>query len=223
MEKLITVRGAGTAHTAPDQIVLDMNISSRDIDYDKAMVLASERIASLRAALEGEGFTADALKTVNFNVSTYYEGYHDDKGIYHNVFGGYNVMHALKLEFPFDADRLSAVISAIAKSGANPELNISFTVREPAAIKRGLLRSAAENARSKAEVLCEASGVKLGALVRIDYDWSHVNTVSNTRFAAQANDEGAACCKASMFGGGFTPEDIHSSDSAAFVWEIEAL
>ena len=36
-------------------------------------------------------------------------------------------------------------------------------------------RSAAKNARKKAETLCAAIGAKVGSLVRIDYNWGEIN------------------------------------------------
>ena len=56
------------------------------------------------------------------------------------------------------------MISAIANSGANPELSIAFTVRNPAKVSEELLESAALNARAKAEILCRASGSEMGQL-----------------------------------------------------------
>ena len=99
MDRTITVRGVGTATTKPDWVVLRLNLNSRDKEYDKAMELASGNIDKLSEALLAVGFEKDALKTVNFNVNTEYEGYHDEKGIYHNMFKGYCVYHYLSLEF----------------------------------------------------------------------------------------------------------------------------
>ena len=53
----------------------------------------------------------------------------------------------------------------------HPELSIVFTVKDPSAVNKELLKSATANAREKAEILCEASGVELGKLLIIDYNW----------------------------------------------------
>lgn len=221
MNRTITVRGVGTAKTKPDQVIVSLDLEAKDMDYEKAVFLADEKIGRLNAALEEIGYEEDALKTVNFNVNTSYTGYHDDKGMYHNVFDGYIVNHSLKLAFDFSTERLAQTLSAIASCDAKPHLYISFTVKDPTGIKEQLLKSAAENARMKAELLTEASGVKLGRLVNIDYNWGEVNVTSRTSYAMADEVCENALPKARAFGASMAPEDVSSSDSAAFTWEIE--
>lgn len=73
-------------------------------------------------------------------------------------------------------------MAAIAHCLAQPELSIAFTVKDPTAVNEALLREATVNAKKKAELLCEASGVKLGQLLTIDYNWDELNIFSNTRY-----------------------------------------
>ena len=132
----------------------------------------------------------------------------------------YACLYRLKLAFGLDSKRLAAVLTAVAGSGAEPELNISFTVKEPAGVSEALLASAAANAREKAQVLCRASGVELGKLIRIDYSWDELNLVSPTRY------ELADCAMPLMAAGKrcapeIQPDDIDLHDTAAFVWELE--
>ena len=112
MERIITVRGVGTARTKPDLVELSLELNAKDMDYNKAVRLADEKISELTDALVGIGFGEDALKTLNFNVSTSYEGVQDEKGVYRNVFDGYNVWHSLQLTFDFTAERLAETLSA---------------------------------------------------------------------------------------------------------------
>jgi Uncharacterized conserved protein len=221
MNRTITVRGVGTAKTKPDQIIVSIDLNAKDMDYEKAIFLADDKIERLTSALCAVGYEKDALKTVNFNVNTSYQGYHDDKGMYRQVFDGYIVNHSLKLAFDFSNERLGETLTAIASCDTQPQLNISFTVKDPAGIKEALLKSAAENAKSKAELLTAASGVRLGQLINIDYNWGEVNTFSRTRFNAMDEaEEAKPMMRAFGASANFTPEDISSSDSAAFTWEI---
>ena len=66
MDRIITVRGDGTAKTKPDWVKLSLNLNAKNKDYETAMNMASEQIASLNAAIEGVGFKKGALKTINF-------------------------------------------------------------------------------------------------------------------------------------------------------------
>lgn len=117
------------------------------------------------------------------------------------MFAGYACLYRLKLAFGLDSKRLAAVLSAVAGSEA-------------------LLASAAANAREKAQVLCRASGVELGKLIRIDYSWDELNLVSPTRYeladsAMPLMAAGKRCAPE------IQPDDIDLHDTAAFVWELE--
>lgn len=217
MARTITVKGVGTALVKPDQVELRLTLEAKDRNYDKAMEMAAEQIAAIKAAVENAGFEKDCLKTTNFHVNTVYDRVRDKNQNYITVFGGYECSHTLKLVFDFDSSRLSGALSAVAQSGVNPEIQISFTVKNPEAVNALILQDAAANARQKAEILCAASGVKLGKLLTIDYNWAEVNFVSRTTY-----NYGDCMVKAAAPSAvEIDPDDIKASDSAAFVWEIE--
>lgn len=215
MTRTISVKGVGKATAKVDYIVLSMSLESLYMDYDKAVEIASAQIESLRESLEKIGFNKEDLKTTNFNVGTHYESNRDHNDNFKRVFKGFKVSHDLKLAFDFSVERLSLTLSAILKSNANPDFSIRFTIKNPNNLKEDMLKDASENAKKKAEILCQASGVKLGELVRIDYNWGEINIYSSTRYSA-FESEPMLMRNAIEF----EPEDVEESDSATFVWEI---
>lgn len=219
MARTITVKGIGKVTASPDYVVLSMALESKDVNYDKAMEKAAWQIQHLNETLEAVGFEKKALKTTNFNVRTEYSNRKDVAGNYKKKFEGYAIHHSLKLEFDFDMSRLSQALSAIAGCVAHPELSIAFTVRDATAVKEEMLRSAAKNAQRKAEVLCEASGVKLGNLLTIDYNWGELDIYSHTRY--QVEEDCAAVPLRASRSIDMEPDDIEVSDTATFVWEIQ--
>lgn len=220
MMRTITVKGVGNVSAKPDYISISMTVESVDNNYDKAMDGAARRIENLKAAAVSVGYEKEALKTISFNVETRYENVKDRQGSYKREFAGYACVYRLKLAFDFDSKQLAKVISAIANSGANPELSIAFTVKNPAKVSEELLESAAQNARAKAEILCKAAGAELGQLISIDYNWGELNIVSRTSYEMEdclmplaAMDK---CCAPEI-----EPDDINVSDTVAFTWEIK--
>ena len=216
MPRTITVKGIGTASVKPDFIAVTMNIVSKDKEYVKSVENANKRIEMLQNAVVSSGFAKEDLKTLAFNVSTNYEGETDEHGRYRNVFAGYVCRYTLKLSFDMDAKRLAQTLTAISESGANAEFSIKFTVKYPERVSAELLVSATENARQKAEVLCAASGAKLGMLIKINYDWTDVNVFSPSVYKMEM-ERGVAVTGAVPE---FEPENIESNDSAVFIWEI---
>lgn len=216
--RTITVKGIGTASAKPDLTVISLNITEKSREYTAAVNGANERIEKLQKAIAAVGFTKEDLKTLSFNARTNYENYRAEDGSYKQKFAGYICDFALKLSMDFDNKRLSETLTAIANSGANAEQSIAFTVKEPEKVSAQLLKSATENAREKAEVLCAASGVTLGELVNIDYSWNDITIHSPSVYSNQLRCMDAAPAAAMPE---FVPEDIKSSDSATFIWEIK--
>lgn len=219
MPRTITVKGMGRVTTAPDYVVISMSLEAHERDYEATMELAAKKIEQLNASLEDIGFEKKSVKTTNFNVRTNYEREKDRNGNYKSVFNGYICSHRLKVEFDFNTKRLAQTLCAISRCLAQPELSISFTVKDPSAVNKELLRSATVNAKEKAQILCEVSGVELGQLLTIDYNWGELNIVSHTDYILEEK------CMAMPVGGladmDIEPDDIDVSDTATFVWEIK--
>lgn len=216
--KTITVKGVGNVSVKPDLVVLSMSLESKNRDYETAMREAADKIEQINKSLSVIGFERESVKTTDFNVKTDYESKKDRAGSYYRVFNGYVVNHRLKMSFGFDTKLLSKALGTISGCIAEPELSISFTVKEPSAVNEALLRSATVNAKKKAEILCEASGAKLGELVNIDYNWGELNIYSRTSY-----DMGMDCmkmCTEAPYSLDIEPDDIDASDTVTFVWQI---
>lgn len=217
MERHITVKGVGNVTSKPDTVVISLSLDSRDMEYAKAMKKASVSIDEITHALVDIGFAKEDIKTTRFDADTVYKSVKQRDGEYRSVFQGYSIRHNLKLEFNFDTDSLADTLSAIALCPSHPVFSISFTVKDVAGIKDELLRSATINARKKAEILCDAAGVKLGKLLSIDYNWSDINIYSDTVYSLEESHMALEPTP----GIDIEPEDIETSDSATFTWEIE--
>lgn len=215
--KTITVKGIGKVSAKPDFVVLSMELESQNKNYESAMNLAAESIDHLNGALESVGFEKEAVKTTHFNVRTDYDNVRRKDGGYERVFNGYVVSHSLKVSFDFDSSRLTKALSAVGSCLAHPQLSILFTVKDATAINEEMLRTATQNAHRKAEILCEASGKKLGDLISIDYNWGELDIVSRTSYDIADDCLAAPMVAKSM---SIEPDDIDLSDTVTFVWEI---
>lgn len=217
MMKTITVKGIGNVSVKPDWIIVSMKLETENKEYEKTTELAAERITLINESLAKIGFERNSVKTTDFNVRTNYESVKDKNGNYKSVFKGYVCNHRLKVEFDFDTKRLAQVLSAISECLAKPEFSISFTVKDSSAVSSELLKSAVKNAKEKAEILCSASGVKLGELVSIDYNWGEINLYSDTNYEVGDRFMAKAACLSNI---DIQPDDIKTSDTATLVWEI---
>lgn len=218
--RTITVKGVGTASAKPDYIALSMHIEDVSLDYDRALADAAERIEKLQTAAAKAGYQKSDIKTSSFRVDTRYDNIKDCQGNYKREFSGYACNYQLKLSFDFDSKQLARVLSLIASCGAKPELSIAFTVKDPAKVNEELLKSATQNARAKAEILCKASGSELGQLLSIDYNWGELNLISSTQYEIEDCVQPLMAMKSCAVPE-IEPDDIDVSDTVAFIWEIK--
>ena len=214
--RTITVKGIGAVSVKLDLIVLRLSMETAEYEYDAAMKAAAEKIDFLNKALEAAGFEKKSAKTADFRVRADYDRLNDGKGNYTSVFMGYKCRHELKIEFDFDTKRLAKALTEISKCIAKPEISIDFTVKDSSAVSGELLKAAVKNAREKAEILCAASGAKLGELLSIDYNWGELHLYSATDYDVEG--------KCMMLGAAddmdIEPEEIKARDTATFAWEI---
>lgn len=217
--RTVTVKGLGNISAKPDCVNIEMTIESIEKDYAEAMDNASRRIRMLQRAAMTNGFTEEDLKTLKFNVNTMYESRKDSQGNYKKEFVGYCCLYRLKLSFDFDSKQLVNILSSITDCGALPELSISFTVKDPTRINEELLICATENARQTAEILCKASGNRLGQLINIKYNRTDPDIFSSTEY--ELNDCMPQMAMNRRCIPEITPNDINISKSAEFTWLIE--
>lgn len=214
--RTITVKGIGAVSVKPDLIVLRLSMETAEYEYDAAMKAAAEKIDFLNKALEAAEFEKKSAKTADFRVRADYDRLNDGKGNYTSVFMGYKCRHELKIEFDFDTKRLAKALSEISKCIAKPEISIDFTVKDSSAVGGELLKAAVKNAREKAEILCAASGAKLGELLSIDYNRVELHLYSATDYDV----EGKCMMLSAADDMDIEPEEIKARDTATFAWEI---
>lgn len=211
----IRIRGIGKAAQVPDTVVLSLTLTAQNQEYSSAMTISSQQIEILRESIVEVGFESDDLKTTNFDVSTIYEDEEYREGNskrYRQVFSGFECCHDLRLSFDFDKEKLNRVLDTIAASLAQPKISVAFTIKDTENFNDKILKSAAEDARHKAKLLCAAAGVKLGKLLEINYSWNEMN-IKQVIYGE--------CRLAGKNSFDFQPEEIKASDTVDFLWEIE--
>ena len=172
MTETITVKGVGKVTAQADYMTMQLTISELNADYDRALDAALRRVEAMRAALV-EVEAADDLKLQKFDVEVQQQDGVDC----------FCCVYQYKLAFDFDHVRLSQILSAITKSSADPETQIDFTVKNPQWLQRQMLFNAAANAKEKAEVLCRATGNRLGRLLEMQAETNPGGGTASLPFA----------------------------------------
>ena len=215
----ITVKGIGDLKIPVDFVEIHLTLEELDKNYNNGYQTFEDHILELQEIIQEIGFKKEDLKTSLINVYPKYENERRNDS-YVNVFKGYNFFSEMKLCFDFDSQKLGEAFSSISTSDAKPRMNVNFTVKDKEAVKKRLLGAAAKDAKEKAQILCDAMGVKLGKLITINYNWDEIEIYSSTKYEMNTSPR-MLCADIRDTSVDFTPDDISVEDDASFVWAIE--
>ncbi len=213
--KTITVKGTAKLAQAPDNVKVLLTLHSAAMQYDAAVERGAERLELLYSAAEKALFDRKDLITDSFAVQTRYDNRRDDSGNYNRVFAGYEIVQQTSLSFEWNSEKLSALLNAIAASGAEPEMEIVFGLCDEHSAELQALALAVQDAKDKAAVLATAGGVKLADIVAIDYG-STDRAVSPTRY------DGVQACMSLARNVQINPADVDVRGTVTVVWEIDS-
>ncbi len=211
-EPYIQIKGVGSVKRTPDTIELFLDIEEKDACYSDAVEGAAKQLKVMQENLAAVGFQKEDLKTTDFTIDPDYKDVRGENGNYVRQFYGYKVNQGLKLTFPLDMEKLNKVMGVLAMCVVNPQVRIGFKISDENGVKKELLRTATQDALEKAKILCEASNVKLGKLLSINYSWKEISFETEDKYEVY-EAHGAEF--------DMQPDDIKISDTVEFVWEIK--
>ncbi len=216
-DRVISVKGKGKASVPPDTIEINMILTTVKPTYEEALNAASRDLDELRLCLRSAGFDKKDIKTTNFRVDTKYENISDANGNYRRVFVGYEVTNNLRIEFEQNAMMLTRVLNALAGCKSTPEFSIRYKVKDDTEVKDLLLERAVEDARSKAKVMAEAAGVRLGKVLSIDYSGSDIQLYRDIYSINKNLISTGGAPNIDL-----QPDDIDVEDTVTVVWRMES-
>jgi len=224
MEKTRTIRVTGRAvlRVTPDQICIYLTLEGKDQNYELAVEKSAEKTRAVKESLAAAGFDPGEIRTTSFSIDPEYEGY-EENGVWKQRFTGYRFNHGLKVLFDSDKEKLGQVFGALARCPAKPEFRVSYRVKDQEKAKAELIAKAVEDAKGKAKVLADASGVSLKEILSIDYSFSKIEMETSMMNYARCETPAAGKLldmQSSKIDIDVDPEDIEITDNVTLVWEI---
>ncbi len=161
----ITVSGTGEIPVSADNAVVSLGVNIRESDVLTAQQEANRITAAIREALTALGIPQDCLNTDLLNVYVIYDYQGGDEKV-----SGYNAGSTLAIDAAFAA-------------GANTLNGITYSAADTEEAKAEALKKAVADAKAKADVLAEASGLKITGIEAVTEGgtYSYENSVGNFR------------------------------------------
>lgn len=160
----ITVTGNATQSSAPDEAVLTLTVESDGIDPGAALNANSVAVQKVLDRLKSEGVAAEAIETTNVSVYAN-RTYNPNTG--QETLAGYRAQNSVTVTLA-NAEQVGKVLSAAVEAGANIVSGPVWKLSDDTAAVAAALKKAVANARTKADALAEAQGVKVGDVVMMN-------------------------------------------------------
>lgn len=163
----LTVEGKAIVKQIPENILITIEISSKDSEYSNCVDKLIKSSNDLYKDLTSQGIDSNIIKTSDFKIA---EDIGYDSGV--SVKIGYEGLIELSLESKFSNKLISNVMAMIKNGHYNFNLSVRFILSEVQ--KQELINSAINSSISdaiqKAEIISKAANIELVKIKSINYN-----------------------------------------------------
>lgn len=188
---LLSVSGSGQARVAPDEASVRLGVLAQAKTARAAQEQVNRVANAILASVQALGVRPEQIQTSELNLSPLYsQGRPEEGRIEEPRITGYQASNVVIITLQ-DLTKVGPVIDAGLAAGANRLDGVFFGLRNDQAARAQALTAAVAEARSKAEALAKAAGVRLGDLVEITEGGIAVTPVFRQERMAMANLQSA--------------------------------
>ena len=165
----LRVAGDGQIQVSPDHAIVRLGATAQAEEATAAQDQVNLIMEKALAGLREMGIAEEKIQTSDLSLWPVYEQPQPDaRGMMRppNIVG-YQASNVVSVDLD-DLTKIGAVIDACVAAGANQLQGVQFGLRNDTRAKAEALRRAVEAARSKAEVLAQATGLPLGPLMELN-------------------------------------------------------
>ena len=156
----ITVSGTGAVRVTPNQAGFTFGVSTNAKTAAQALAANSTAMRKLIDALEAAGIASDSLQTAYVSLSPVMA----ENG---QAIVGYTASNSVSVTIS-SLGRAGEIVDAAVAAGANQVAGPNLTVADQSSLYDTALKAAVADARGKAQVLADASGLHVGAVASVE-------------------------------------------------------
>jgi len=185
-KRTLTVNGKGEMSAAPDVAYLNLAVETIAKSAQQAVKENAEKTNSVIEAIKAKLGENDKVSTAGYNLSPIYE-YNNQTN--NSEFKGYKASNQIVVEV-YNLKQIGAIIDATAEAGLNNIQGLRFETTKSAELRKKALAEAVKDAKTTADVLAQAAGVKITRILQLSPSYDY--PVPVYRDYAMSAKEGAA-------------------------------
>ncbi|MGO9262759.1 MAG: SIMPL domain-containing protein [Bryobacteraceae bacterium] len=195
----VRAAGDGVVYAKPDQAKIDIGVVTQAAT---AQAAGAQNAARTQAVLERLhsvlGSRAD-IRTISYSLNPNYQYPHDGGK---PTIDGYNASNTVEITSD-DLAGIGKVVDAATAGGANQIERLQFLLKDEKPARAEALRKAAQEARSNAQAMAAALGLKLGRVLSVEQSTAQpiepmMNAFTRINTAATPIEAGAIEVRASV-------------------------
>ena len=186
--RTISVTGTATIRVAPTIVNVYLGVTQTESTIQAAQDKTNKAIQKVVKALTKAGVAEEDIVTSSYTVYAEYNYNYQDGS---QSFKGFTANCQITV-IVREVDKAGALIDAAFAAGANQLNNFEFSILDTAASQAKALQLAVQDASSKAAILADAAGVKLGAIQSVTETGSGLNVYANGGISDTLKAEGDA-------------------------------
>lgn len=154
-QKQIAVVGEGRVTVKPDVVYVQFGVETTGKTANEAVQKNAQIFEGVKAAIKKAGVEEKDIQTVQFNTYPVYDN---------QKLTGYRVQNIVRITYR-DVDRVGSLLDQLAAAGVNRMDSLAFSSEKIDEYKKQALSLAVQDARSKADALATAAGVRIKGVV----------------------------------------------------------
>lgn len=179
---LLQITTHGEVQRAPDIASIQAGVIARNADAKQALTDNTRQMTAVMAALKHAGVDGHDIQTNAVALQpTYVYGNGQSVKI-----DGYEARNTVEVRLR-QMDKIGDVLAALVQQGANQIIGPTFIVDKPAAALDDARRDAMRQARARAELYAQATGLKVRRIVNISEDGQSAAPRPMPRMAMEIN------------------------------------
>lgn len=159
--RTINVGGSAVINVVPDQVTLQLGVTSNDTTPDGVHAKNTAAIKRVTAAIKLLGVADKDISTDYYIIHPLYNNY-DSLTI-----TGYRINNVVAVKLK-DVSKVSTVLAAALESGANEVIDVDFQTTQLRRYRDEARAAAMKAAQEKAQALTSAVGTQVGCVLTID-------------------------------------------------------
>ncbi len=184
--RLISVTGSAEINVAPDEVVLNLGIESRDKELSIAKAQHDSHVKKVLAEARGAGVEDKYIQTSTLQMEPQYSEEKVPR------FLAYEVAQTIRLTLK-DLTKYEALMTKLLESGVNRVDSVEFLVAEPRKYKDEARAKAIRAAREKAVAMAAELGQTIGKPWEVSEDMADaVVATQNSTFGYLGSNRAAA-------------------------------